>query len=125
MLTDSDIRQLGAVLPAANLSPDSSEAIDIDELPIGAKLEVETGHTTYRLENRGQGQVLISGHPEYCPEPILVDFQGAIGGPGLLKMWHIEPGLKMAFQHPKLGTVRTSRVRSIRLLNSQAVSEVH
>lgn len=79
-------------------------------------VEVETGHTTYHLENRGDGKVLISGHPEYCPEPVLVDFQGSVGGGALLKMWRIEPGLKMAFEHPKFGVVRTSRVRSIRQL---------
>ena len=94
------------------------DSVDIEELPIGAKLEVETGHTTYVLENRGQGQVLISGHPQFCPEPVLVEFQGAVGGAALLKLWHIEPGLKMAFQHPSLGTVRTSRVRAIRQLRA-------
>ncbi len=124
MLTDSDIRQLGAVLPPAGV-PAVSNGVDIDELAIGARLEIETGHTTYALENRGEGKVLISGHAEYCPEPVLVDFQGSVGGPALLKMWRIEPGLKMAFRHPRLGIVRTSRVRSIRRLQPAAPSEVH
>jgi len=125
MLTDSDIRQLGAVLPPAGNPPAVSQGVDIDELAIGARLEVETGHNTYRLENRGEGKVVISGHPEYCPEPVLVDFQGSVGGSALLKMWHIEPGLKMAFRHPKLGLVRTSRVRSIRELQPASPSEAH
>lgn len=124
MLTDSEIRQLGAVLPPAGI-PAVSDGVDIDELAIGACLEVVTGHTTYELENRGDGKVRISGHPEYCPEPVVVDFQGSVGGPSLLKMWHIEPGSKMAFVHPKFGMVRTSRVRSIRQLNPASTSEVH
>jgi hypothetical protein len=124
MLTDSDIRQLGAVLPPADIHS-VPQGVDIDELAIGAHLQIETGHTTYRLENRGEGKVLISGHPEYCPEPVLVDFQGSIGGPALLKMWHIEPGLKMAFLHPKYGMVRTSRVRSIRQLGPVSAPEAH
>lgn len=125
MLTDSDIRQLGAALPPAGIPAAVSNAVDIDELAIGARLEIETGHSTYRLENRGDGKVLISGHREYCPEPVLVDFQGSVGGPALLKMWHIEPGLKMAFRHPELGMVRTSRVRSIRVLQPASPSEAH
>lgn len=116
MFRHSDILELEPVPYTASAVPLDSGAVNIDELPIGATLEIETGHTTYRMENRGQGQVLISGHPEYCPEPVLVDFQGSVGGPALLKAWYIEPGLKMAFQHPKFGTVRTSRVRSIRRL---------
>jgi hypothetical protein len=125
MLTDSDIRQLGAVLPPAGIPAAVSNGVDIDALAIGARLEIETGHTTYRLENRGEGKVLISGHAEYCPEPILVDFQGSVGGSAVLKMWRIEPGLKMAFRHPKLGMVRTSRVRSIRELQPAFPSEAH
>jgi len=112
----TSILHLQTPVPSTSVLPAETDSVDIDDLPIGAKLEVDTGHTTYRLENRGQGQVLISGHPEFCPEPVLVEFQGAVGGPALLRLWHIEPGLKMAFQHPVLGTVRTSRVRAIRHL---------
>jgi|SRR5579872_5004079 len=124
MLHDSDIHELGSVLSPAGIAIEP-QGTDIDTLPIGARLEVETGHTRYLLENRGAGQMLISGHPMYCPEPLLVDFRGSVGGSALLKMWHIEPGMKMAFRHPELGEVRTSRVRSIRRLKPASSSEVH
>ena len=114
MLTESEIRQVESALPMADHGPSYSDAIDIHELPKGARLEVETGHTRYLLENLGDGKMLISGHPTYCPEPVVADFQGAVGGSSLLKIWQIEPGLKMAFQLPDFGVVRTSRVRSIR-----------
>ena len=108
MHSNSDIRKLESPIPPARLSPPAyEEGVNIDELPVGAMLEVETGHTTYLLENRRDGKVLISGHPEYCPEPIEVEFQGSIGGTALLKIWRIEPGMKMAFRHPKFGMVRT------------------
>jgi hypothetical protein len=90
------------------------EGFAVDEMPVGAVLEVETGHSTYRVENRGEGKVLISGHPTYCPEPVVVDLHGSVGGGALLKIWFIEPGSKMEFQHPTFGVVRTSRVRSVR-----------
>jgi len=91
-----------------------AEGVEIDAVPVGAVLEIETGHTKYLLENRGGGKVLISGHPEYCPEPVLVGFIGSVGGSAMLSLGRIEPGLKMAFQHPGFGVVRTSRVRSVR-----------
>jgi hypothetical protein len=92
------------------------EGVDVDHLTVGAILEIETGHTTYKLENRGKGKVLISGHATYCPQPVEVDFQGSVGGPALLKLWRIEPGLKMVFDHPEFGIIRTSKVRSVRQL---------
>lgn len=93
-----------------------AEGVDVSLLPVGATLEIETGHTTYRLENRDKGKVLISGHATYCPEPVEVDFQGSVGGPALLKLSRIEPGLKMVFDHPEFGIIRTSKVRSVRQL---------
>ncbi len=86
----------------------------MEELPVGAVVQVETGHSTYFVENRGEGQALISGHPTYCPSPVLVDFHGSVGSPNILKIWAIEPGLKMEFHHPQFGVIRTSRVRSAR-----------
>src|SRR5713226_6114214 len=40
----------------------------LDELPLGAKLEVETKNRLYLLESRGQGRPLISGHTVMQPE---------------------------------------------------------
>jgi len=116
----SDIRSLNPAAPV--LEPPPQESVAVDELPVGALLEVETGHSTYRLENRGDGKVLISGHPTYCPEPTLVDLHGSVGGAALLKMWLIEPGLKMEFQHPTFGVVRTSRVRAVRRIKANSPS---
>jgi hypothetical protein len=96
------------------LDDDHKTGIDLDTLPVGAVLEIETSHTTYVLENRGEGKVVLSGHPEFCPEPVLVKFHGSVGGPALIRSGHIEAGMQMAFQHPKFGTLRTSRVKSVR-----------
>ena len=88
----------------------------MDELPVGAVIEVDTGHHTYLIENRGKGKVLISGHPEYCPEPVLVDLHGSVGRESPLKILLIEPGTRMEFEHPTFGVVRTSPVREVREL---------
>ena len=126
MTTNSDSRQsivppAHSVAPSTAGAPEHLQGIALDELPIGAVVDVETGHNTYRLENRGEGKALISGHPMYCPEPVLVDFHGS-AGPSTLKMWLIEPGLKMEFQHPTFGIVRTSRIRSVRQMTTSTPS---
>jgi|HubBroStandDraft_5_1064220.scaffolds.fasta_scaffold499084_1 hypothetical protein len=92
---------------------ESADGVYLDELPAGAVIEVETGHHTYRLENRGDGRALISGHPEYCPEPVLVDLHGSTLGGAMLKLRFIGRGMRMEFRHPVRGVITTSRVRDI------------
>ena len=85
----------------------------LDELPVGAVLDVQTSNTLYRVENRGDGEVLISGHPEICPTPVLVSFHGSTWGTPMLKVRFIGRDMRMEFFHPEKGIVRTSRVRDI------------
>jgi hypothetical protein len=87
--------------------------VGLDELPVGALLDVETANHLYRIENRGDGEVLISGHPEICPDPVLVSFHGSTWGTPMLKLRFIGREMNMEFHHPDKGVVRTSRVRDI------------
>lgn len=88
--------------------------VALDELPVGAILDVETANNRYRIENRGEGEVLISGHPDICPAPVLVDFHGSTWGRAMLKVGFIGREMSMEFRHPERGIVRTSRVQEIR-----------
>jgi hypothetical protein len=92
---------------------ETADGVYLDELPAGAVIDVETDHHTYRLENRGDGRALITGHPKYCPEAVLVDLHGSTAGGAMLKMRFIGRGLRMEFRHPVLGVISTSRVRNI------------
>ena len=87
--------------------------VSLDELPVGAVLDVQTSNTLYRIENRGDGEVLISGHPEICPTPVQVVFYGSTWGTPMLKLRFIGRDMRMEFFHPEKGIVRTSRVRDI------------
>jgi hypothetical protein len=87
--------------------------VSLDELPVGAVLDVQTSNTLYRVENRGDGEVLISGHSEICPTPVLVVFYGSTWGTPMLKVRFIGRDMRMEFFHPEKGVVRTSRVRDI------------
>ena len=73
------------------------------DLPVGAAIDVITANRTYTIENRGQGRMLISGHPRYCPEPVLVDQVGPL----------ITPGMCLTWSHPDYGRIRTSPVEQI------------
>ena len=96
--------------------------VALDELPVGAVLDVQTSNTLYRIEHRGDGEVLISGHPEICPEPVLVSFHGSTWGTPLLKIRFIGRDMRMEFFHPERGIVRTSRVREIQERNESSAT---
>jgi len=97
--------------------------VSLDELPVGAVLDVQTANTLYRIENRGDGEVLISGHPEICPTPVLVSFYGSTWGTPMLKVRFIGRDMRMEFFHPERGIVRTSRVRDIHERNASSAME--
>jgi hypothetical protein len=116
MLYNSDVSSPNSNLAKVNHNGfllDTEDGIYLDELPVGAVIEVDTDHRTYLVENRGDGRALIAGHPDYCPEPVLVDLLGSTMGGAMLKMRFIGPGRKMEFRHPVRGLVCTSRVREL------------
>lgn len=88
--------------------------VSLTELPAGTVLHVQTANTQYVIQNCGDGEVLISGHPEICPTPVLVNFHGSTWGSAMLKMGFIGREMSMEFRHPEKGIVRTSRVQEIR-----------
>jgi hypothetical protein len=96
------------------------EGLSLEELSIGDLVEVKTSHRCYTLENRGDGEVLISGHPRYCPYPVLVKLIGSIWGGPVIKVGFIGRGMSMEFQHPVFGIVHTSRIESMRRLEHKS-----
>lgn len=93
---------------------DEPEGLALEDLAKGTMLEAETAHHTYRIQNRGDGKVMISGHPEYCPSPVAVDAIGSTWGGGSLRMNFIGKGARLEFWHPEHGIVCTSRVLNVR-----------
>lgn len=109
--------------PHPNLSDDVNHCIvgteieggvHLDSLPPGATIEVETQNRRYTIVNRGDGQAMISGHPEFCPHPVLVMIGGCTWGGSMLKMRYIGRGMHLEFSHPFYQTITTSRIVDIR-----------
>jgi hypothetical protein len=86
----------------------------LKDLAPGSALSVETMNRVYEIEVLEDGTTLISGHPEFCPEPTAVTIQGSTWGGSMLKMKFLGRGMHLEFQHPEHRTVLTSRIVDIR-----------
>jgi hypothetical protein len=98
----------------------SEAGIWLHELPVGALLELKTASRTYTLENQGSGRAWISGHPEYCPQPVLVTVHGSTWGGMMLRARYIGVGMCLEYEDPALGVVRTSGIREIRSISAES-----
>ncbi len=86
----------------------------LDDLIEGTVLEVETQNRWYTIVNRGRGKALISGHPKFCPHPVLVRIAGSTWGGSMLKLRFIGRGMRLEFNHPAYPIITTSRIVEIR-----------
>jgi len=58
---------------------------------------------------------LISGHPEFCPEPVQVAIAGSTWGGSMLKLQYVGRGMHLEFRHPHYATpIVTSPIQEIR-----------
>ncbi len=82
--------------------------VDLRHLPPGTVLEIRTQNRAYILRYQGLGQALISGHPVFCPEPVLVNIHGSTWGGSMLKERYIGRGMHLEFGHPVFQPITTS-----------------
>lgn len=101
---------------SAIIRSDIDGGVELRNLATGAVVEVTTRNHTYTLENRGDGEVLISGHPTFCPDPVLVRFHGSTWGTPMIRGRYIGREMRMEFWHPLFGVLLTSEVAEIREL---------
>ena len=86
------------------------------DLPEPATLEVVTQNRPYTLVVRRDGTAWIWGHPEFCPEPVLVRINGSNWGGSMLKAHYLGRGMHLEFRHPDYeGAIVTSPIVDIRL----------
>src|SRR5271166_776631 len=80
------------------------------DLSPGAVLAIQTRNRFYTLVSLGGEAALISGHPEFCPDPVEVRIQGSTWGGSMLKTKFVGRGMHLEFEHPVYHTVVTSRI---------------
>ena len=86
----------------------------LKDLPEGHELVIRTENRSYHVVKQAKSTVLISGHPKFCPDPVLVNIHGSSWGGSMLKMAYIGRGMHLEFRHPEYRTVTTSRIVDIR-----------
>jgi hypothetical protein len=124
MGADQAVTSPNLFLPHPNLSDEINHNIAqseieggvyLKDLPDESILEIETQNRSYTLVNRGQGQALICGHPEFCPQPVLVRIEGSNWGGSMLKASFLGRGMHLEFRHPEYQRpIVTSRIMEIR-----------
>jgi len=87
----------------------------LNDLPPATVLEIQTQHHCYQVVLLDDNNVLISGHPLYCPEPVRVAIAGSTWGGSMLKRRFVGRGMHLEFRHPQYQSpIMTSRVEEIR-----------
>ncbi len=95
--------------------------VDLRFLPRMSTLEVETRNHHYVIVLERDGEAWIAGHPEICPEPVLVRISGSTWGGSMIKAQYLGRGMHMEFCHPGLpGVVITSPIVDIKMLSLAA-----
>jgi len=93
----------------------SAELLDCKSLKPGSLIDVETMSRHYRIECLGGSTIRISGHPQFCPTPVVAQLQGSVTGEGTLEEGMIECGMRLAFVIGEDFPLTTSRVLNFQL----------
>ena len=88
--------------------------VHLRDLPPGSVLSIQTMNHVYRMVLLGDANALISGHPEFCPDPAKVRIHGSTWGGSMIKAKFVGRGMHLEFEHPVHQTIVTSRIVDIR-----------
>jgi hypothetical protein len=88
-----------------------SEGVDLKNLRPGSLIDVQTKSRHYLIEYLGADAIRISGHPEYCPEPVPAHLQSVI-----------ENGRRLKFFLNDVRPVTTTRIVSVHVDPSEVRS---
>ena len=91
--------------------------VDLRHLSPGTVLEVQTRNHVYRIVSEQGGEAWISGHPVFCPDPVLVDIHGSTWGGIMIRERYIGRGMHLEFGHPDYWRITTSRILEVQEKN--------
>jgi hypothetical protein len=95
----------------------SIELLDINNVGPRFSIDVETKSRHYKIECLGGNKIRISGHPEYCPEPVPAWLHGSIGREGELEFGVIGRGKRLVFLLNELRRpVTTSKILHVHVI---------
>jgi len=89
--------------------------VSLNDLPPATVLEIQTQHHCYVVVLLSDNKALISGHPQFRPEPTQVAIAGSTWGGSMLKRRFVGRGMHLEFCHPQYPTpIVTSPIQEIR-----------
>jgi hypothetical protein len=88
----------------------STQLLDCKNLMPGSLIDVETKSRHYRIEYLGGNSIRVSGHPEFCPDPVMASLQGSLDRDGTLETDFIACGMRMIFILDDTQPITTSPV---------------
>ena len=91
----------------------STQLLDCKDLIPGSMIDVETKSRHYHIEYLGGNSIRVSGHPEFCPEPVPASLHGALDQDGCLELGFIACGMKLIFVLGDDQPITTSRVTHV------------
>jgi hypothetical protein len=92
----------------------------LGDLPPSTVLQIQTLNHCYTAVLLGGSEALLSGHPEFCPEPVQVAIAGSTWGGSMLKLQYVGRGMHLEFRHPQYPTpIITSAIQEIRDCQSE------
>jgi hypothetical protein len=87
----------------------------LGDLPPSTVLQIHTQNHCYTTVLLDHNYALISGHPQYCPQPVLVAIAGSTWGGSMLKLHFLGRGMHLEFCHPEYRTpIITSAIQEIK-----------
>src|SRR4029077_9038140 len=86
---------------------------DLRQVPASTVLEMPSRNQSYTIVVKGCARAMLCGHPEYCPEPVMVHIKGSTWGGAMLKENFIGRGMRMEFQRDAERPIVTSPVIEI------------
>jgi hypothetical protein len=93
----------------------STEMLNCNDLAPGSLIDVETKSRHYRIECLGGTAIRVSGHPDYCPEPVPASLQGSVDHDGTLEVGFIGCGMRLIFLLDDIRPITTSAILHVRV----------
>jgi hypothetical protein len=93
----------------------SAELLDCKSLDPGSLIDVETMSRHYQIECLGGSTIRVSGHPRFCPTPVVAQLEGSVTNEGTVEDGIIERGMRLVFLFEDHIPVTTSRVLHFQL----------
>jgi hypothetical protein len=94
------------------------QGVYVSRLDTGSTIDLETKSRHYRIEYLEGDRIRISGHPRWCPTPVLARLHGSRVGWGEFEEGYIGCGMHLVFERlDNHIPVTTSEITDIRMVD--------